>query len=100
MLSRFCGACRVLAGKLPAWLECAPELSRRDANHAPKDLREMARTGVTDVERDFDEATRGFADELLRARDPLPHHELQRRRTCALLEHARKMERAEFDELG
>src|SRR6266496_4438401 len=100
MLSRSCPACRVLAGKLRGELKRAAKLSRCNAHNAPKNLGEMAGTRVPNVEGDLDEAARGFANELLCARDPLPRHELERRHPRALLKHARKMERAEFDDLG
>lgn len=61
---RFCAASRDLAGRNGCGataglsnefrrLQRAAELSRRDAGDAAEDLREMARAGVTDFERDF-----------------------------------------------
>ena len=60
----------------------------------------MARTGVADFERDFDEAARCFADQLLRLQHALSGHELQRRYPRGLLEHAREMERAQLCQLS
>src|SRR3954454_18898880 len=45
-------------------LERFPELHRCHTGHAPKDLRERTRARVTDLQRDFDQATGGFANEL------------------------------------
>ena len=47
--------------------EGATELCRCHTSHSPKDLREMARTGIADLQGNFDQTARGFADELLGA---------------------------------
>ena len=58
--------------------EGGAKLRRSRPSHPAKDFREVAWTHVADFQRDLDEAARGFADELLRAADPLARHELQR----------------------
>src|SRR2546423_14204422 len=78
--------------KSPAFSEGAPKLRRRHACNAPKNLSEIAWAGIADVERDLDEAARGFTNKLLCAADPLSRHELQRRHPGCFFEHARKVE--------
>ena len=56
----------------------------------------MAWTSVADFERDFDEAARGFTDQLLGLQHALSDHELQRCHARGLLEHAREMEWAQL----
>ena len=75
-------------------LQRAPKLRRRDANYASKDLREVARVLVADVEADLDQAAPGFADELLGARDPFARDELQRGHAGGLLEDTREVKGA------
>ena len=91
-LSRSCGKRTDLQG--------AAELRRPHANNAPEHLREMARTRVANLQRNFDEAAGRFADQSLCAGDPLSGNELQRRHPCCLLEHTGKVEGAEFHQIG
>src|SRR5206468_8928770 len=100
MLSRSCGACCVPAENQRTWLERVAELTWRDANHASKYLSEMARARIADIQRDLNQAARGFPDELLCVRDPFARHELQWRHTGGLLEHMKEMEWAEFHEFS
>ena len=80
-LSRSCG-------KELALLQGAPEVTRRHANHAPEDLGEMTGAGVTDLERDLDEAVGRFADQLLGAGDAFSRHKLEWGHAGGLLEDA------------
>ena len=68
--------------------QAVAELIWSDARHASQDLREMARAGVSDIERDLGQAARRFAHELRRARDSLARHKLQGRHSSRLLEQA------------
>ena len=74
--------------------ECAAKLRRHDADDAAENLRESARTSVTDFERDLDQAALTFPHHLLRAGDAFAGDELQRGKSGRLLEDAREMERA------
>src|SRR4051812_40393420 len=81
-LSRSCGE-----------LKRAAELGWRDTDDATKRLRKMARACVANFECDIDEAARSFANHLLRTRDALPRHELERRHSGRLLEHMGEVRR-------
>jgi hypothetical protein len=84
----------------PCSLQITPKLRRRDADDAAEDLRESARVGVADFERDLDQAALGFSHHLLGADDALAGDELQRTQASRSLELAREVERAQLDQAG
>src|SRR5881392_495091 len=81
-------------------LKRTAELGWRDANHAPENLREMARVTVTRFKSDLNETARCFADQLLCAGHALAGNELERSHARGLLEDMSKVRGTQFHQFG